>query len=153
LLILNGLTAIKKEVTGQVTGERLAEGLLATRTFGPRDAGVYCGGGRSGPCGRDGLDALNQGTGDREQVTGSDQPQTNPRPTPDRQIPMRVPQLKQFQILPQDAKPLSNWKDKNKYWRAVAEGIQAAIRTLQKEHLNRPFSFGFVRGSRSARGI
>lgn len=50
-----------------------------------------------------------------------------------------VPKLSAFQILPKDAKPLAGWKDKNKYWRAIAEGIQAAIKKLQKE---RPFALG-----------
>src|SRR5262249_28295448 len=49
-----------------------------------------------------------------------------------------VLRLTAFQILPQDAKPLVDWKDKNKYWRAIAEGIQAAIKKLQKERIDRP---------------
>jgi internalin A len=44
-----------------------------------------------------------------------------------------VPKLKQFQVLPQDAKPLSDWKNGNKYWRAVAEGIQRVLERMQKE--------------------
>jgi len=43
-----------------------------------------------------------------------------------------VPKLKQFQFLPEDLKPLNDWKDKNKYWRAVAEGIQGVVEKLQK---------------------
>lgn len=44
-----------------------------------------------------------------------------------------VPKLKEFQILPKDAKPLDDWKNKDKYWRAVAEGIQSALKELQKK--------------------
>jgi internalin A len=44
-----------------------------------------------------------------------------------------VPRLKQFQVLPQDAKPLSDWNAKDKYWRAVAEGIQRVLEKMQKE--------------------
>jgi hypothetical protein len=37
-------------------------------------------------------------------------------------------------MLPQDAKPLSEWKGKqDKYWRAVAEGIQAVIKKLRQQ--------------------
>jgi internalin A len=43
-----------------------------------------------------------------------------------------VSKLKQFQVLPQDAKPLSDWKDGNKYWRAVAEGIKRVLEKMQK---------------------
>jgi len=53
-----------------------------------------------------------------------------------------VPQLGQFQVLPKDAKPLADWPDKNKYWRAVAEGIQAALKKLQPvvaRNLQTPF--------------
>ena len=49
-----------------------------------------------------------------------------------------VPQLAQFQVLPKDAKALADWPDKNKYWRAVAEGIQAALKKLQKLRPSRP---------------
>jgi hypothetical protein len=45
-----------------------------------------------------------------------------------------VPKLSGFQMLPQDAKPLSEWKGKqDKYWRAVAEGIQAVIKKLRQQ--------------------
>jgi internalin A len=45
-----------------------------------------------------------------------------------------VPRLKRFQVLPQDAKPLSDWKNgKDKYWRAVAEGIQRVLEKMQKD--------------------
>jgi internalin A len=53
-----------------------------------------------------------------------------------------VPKLCTFQILPQDARPLTDWKDKNKYWRAVAEGIQNAIKVLQKEKYEKSNSVG-----------
>jgi internalin A len=40
--------------------------------------------------------------------------------------------LKYFQILPKDAKPLADWRDKDKYWRAIAEGIQTVVKQLQQ---------------------
>jgi internalin A len=40
-----------------------------------------------------------------------------------------VPKLKEFQILPRDGKPLGSNKDK--YWRAIAEGIQESLKKLQ----------------------
>jgi internalin A len=50
-----------------------------------------------------------------------------------------VPKLDSFQILPRDAKPLSEWKGKqDKYWRAVAEGIQEVIKKLRKQRPSRP---------------
>jgi len=42
-----------------------------------------------------------------------------------------VPRLADFQILPKEGKPLVDWKDKDKYWRAVADGIQAAVKKLR----------------------
>jgi internalin A len=44
-----------------------------------------------------------------------------------------VSKLKQFQVLPQDAKPLSDWNGKDKYWRAVAEGIKRVLEKMQKD--------------------
>ncbi|HYI93717.1 MAG TPA: COR domain-containing protein [Bryobacteraceae bacterium] len=41
-----------------------------------------------------------------------------------------IPRLKQFQVLPRDAMPLANWRNKDKYWRAVAEGIQKVVEKL-----------------------
>jgi internalin A len=50
-----------------------------------------------------------------------------------------VPKLADFQLLPRDAKPLSEWKGKqDKYWRAVAEGIQEVIKKLRKQRPSRP---------------
>lgn len=46
-----------------------------------------------------------------------------------------VPNLKKFQMLPQDAKPIDEWRSKDKYWRAVADGIQKALTNFQR---NRP---------------
>jgi hypothetical protein len=42
-----------------------------------------------------------------------------------------VAELKQFQILPKDAKPLRAWKSKHEYWRAVADGIRVSLKKLQ----------------------
>jgi internalin A len=47
-----------------------------------------------------------------------------------------VKELKQFQILPKDAKPLGRSKDK--YWREVGEGIQKALEKLQQQRASRP---------------
>lgn len=45
-----------------------------------------------------------------------------------------VPKLARFQVLPRDAKPLSEWKGKqDKFWRAVAEGIQDVIKKLRQQ--------------------
>jgi internalin A len=46
--------------------------------------------------------------------------------------------LREFQLLPTDGMPLSDWKDANKYWRAVAEGIQKAVKKFQVEKKSRP---------------
>ena len=54
-----------------------------------------------------------------------------------------VPKLKQFQVLPKGAKPLSKW-GKDEYWRAVAEGIQLALEKLQKRS---PRQLGLSRSS------
>jgi len=44
-----------------------------------------------------------------------------------------VPQLAQIQILPRNAKPLSDWKNKDKYWRDVAEGISHVVHRYRVE--------------------
>jgi internalin A len=54
-----------------------------------------------------------------------------------------VPRLKEFQVLPPGAKPLTDWK-KDKYWRAVAEGIQRAVVNLQKNPRRRSGISRFV---------
>ncbi|HEX3685118.1 MAG TPA: COR domain-containing protein [Bryobacteraceae bacterium] len=41
--------------------------------------------------------------------------------------------LKEFQVLPDDAKPISRWKNKHAYWQAVADGIQQALKKLQAQ--------------------
>jgi internalin A len=43
-----------------------------------------------------------------------------------------VPKLKQFQMLPRGLKSLSGWKNKDAYWRAIAEGIRETLEKLQK---------------------
>ncbi|HJX84567.1 MAG TPA: COR domain-containing protein, partial [Candidatus Angelobacter sp.] len=48
------------------------------------------------------------------------------------------PGLSKFQLLPTDGKPLSDWNDSNKYWRAVIEGIQKAVKKFQAERKIRP---------------
>ncbi len=55
----------------------------------------------------------------------------------------QVPKLKEFQVLPPGAKPLTDWK-KDKYWRAVAEGIQRAVENLQKNPRRRSGISRFV---------
>jgi hypothetical protein len=47
-----------------------------------------------------------------------------------------------FQILPKDGKPLADWSNKDKYWRAVAEGIQAALKKLMPRQLISLRGFG-----------
>lgn len=51
-----------------------------------------------------------------------------------------VPKLQQFLLLPKDAKPLIDWKDKDKYWRAVAGGIQTSLEGLQARRPKRAFA-------------
>jgi hypothetical protein len=43
-----------------------------------------------------------------------------------------VPRLKEFQILPQDAKPIDRWPSRHTYWRSIADGIQKAIDQLKR---------------------
>ena len=50
--------------------------------------------------------------------------------------------LKEFQLLPIDGKPLSDWSDANKYWHAVAEGIRKAVKKFQTEKKSRPSRVG-----------
>jgi internalin A len=38
-----------------------------------------------------------------------------------------VPRLNALQILPMDAKPINRWRDRDEYWRSVADGIQAVL--------------------------
>jgi hypothetical protein len=63
-----------------------------------------------------------------------------------------VPKLKQFQILPRGARPLCDWKEKNKYWRAVAEGIQEVVRRMREERSARPLTYQSVKVSSRAAG-
>jgi hypothetical protein len=51
-----------------------------------------------------------------------------------------VPELKQFQLLPRDAKPRSKWRDKDQYWRTVAEGIQKSLAALGEKRRSQPFA-------------
>jgi internalin A len=44
-----------------------------------------------------------------------------------------VLELKEFQILPQDAKPMRDWRVRDKYWQSVADGIQKALKKLQEQ--------------------
>ena len=60
----------------------------------------------------------------------------------------RVPELKQFQLLPKDAKPLREWKDPDGFWEAVTDGIEKALETLQNDprfcaKLEREDRYGF----------
>jgi internalin A len=48
-----------------------------------------------------------------------------------------VMELKQFQLLPREAKPIDDWRNKHRYWREIAEGIQLAVKTLQQKLLSR----------------
>lgn len=48
------------------------------------------------------------------------------------------PGLAKLQLLPTDGKPLSDWSDPNKYWRAVIDGIQSAVKKQQSERKARP---------------
>ena len=49
-----------------------------------------------------------------------------------------VSKLSDFQVLPRDAKPLSEWRGKrDKYWRSVAEGIQDVIKKLRQQRPSR----------------
>jgi internalin A len=58
----------------------------------------------------------------------------------------QVPRLKEFQVLPPGAKPLTDWK-KDKYWRAVAEGIQRVVEDLHKSPLRRSGLSRFMEAS------
>ena len=46
--------------------------------------------------------------------------------------------LSKLQVLPKDGKPLLDWPDHNRYWRAVIDGIQNAIKKFQAEKKSRP---------------
>ena len=43
----------------------------------------------------------------------------------------QVDGLGQFQMLPRELKPLRSWRDRDQYWRAVAEGIEQSLRSLR----------------------
>lgn len=59
-----------------------------------------------------------------------------------------VPKLKQFQVLPKDARPLSKWRAKDEYWRAVAQGIQMAVQKVQSAKRPQTSSEGAAAGRR-----
>ena len=63
-----------------------------------------------------------------------------------------VPELRQFQVLPKDAKPLARWRNKDEYWRAVAEGIQSALKELQKKLPERRSKLGSMEAKISGVG-
>jgi hypothetical protein len=44
-----------------------------------------------------------------------------------------VPELGEFQILPQGAKPIRAWRDGDEYWQAVAGGIQKSLKKLWEQ--------------------
>lgn len=46
--------------------------------------------------------------------------------------------LSKIQVLPKDGKPLLDWPDHHKYWRAVIDGIQHATKSFQDEKKSRP---------------
>jgi internalin A len=50
--------------------------------------------------------------------------------------------LSKIQVLPKDGKPLLDWPDHHKYWRAVIDGIQNAIKKFQAEKESRPSRVG-----------
>jgi hypothetical protein len=43
--------------------------------------------------------------------------------------------LNKFQILPENARPLRRWGDRNEYWNAVAKGIRKALVRLQRQRM------------------
>ncbi len=47
------------------------------------------------------------------------------------------PRLAPFQLLPRDGKELRGWKDKDKFWQAVADGIKEVTRKLQAKRKDR----------------
>jgi internalin A len=52
------------------------------------------------------------------------------------------PGLSDFQLLPTGGKPLADWPDSNRYWRAVITGIQETIKKRQAERKARPARAG-----------
>jgi internalin A len=50
--------------------------------------------------------------------------------------------LREFQLLPTDGKPLSDWSGPDKYWNAVANGIRKAIKKFQSEKKSSPGRMG-----------
>jgi internalin A len=43
-----------------------------------------------------------------------------------------IKQLSKFQLLPAEARPLREWRDPDRYWEAVADGIESALHKLQQ---------------------
>jgi internalin A len=50
--------------------------------------------------------------------------------------------LSKLEMLPLDGKPLLDWPDRHRYWRAVIDGIQKAIKKFQAEKKSRPNRLG-----------
>jgi len=50
--------------------------------------------------------------------------------------------LSKLEMLPLDGKPLLDWPDRHRYWRAVIDGIQKAIKKSQAEKKSRPSRAG-----------
>jgi hypothetical protein len=48
-----------------------------------------------------------------------------------------VAELKEFQILPGEAKPMAAWRSRDSYWRAIADGIQQVIESLRDARKNK----------------
>jgi len=46
--------------------------------------------------------------------------------------------LSKLEMLPLDGKPLLDWPDRHRYWRAVIDGIQKAVKKFQAEKKSRP---------------
>jgi internalin A len=46
--------------------------------------------------------------------------------------------LSKLEVLPMDGTPLLDWPDRHRYWRAVIDGIQKAIKRFQVEKKSRP---------------
>lgn len=55
----------------------------------------------------------------------------------------KVPSLAQFQMLPKDNKKvLREWRDRDRFWHSVAEGIKEAIQELQAKRLGTSLALG-----------
>lgn len=61
-----------------------------------------------------------------------------------------IQDLPKLQLLPKDAKPLSEWPDPNAYWSAVADGIREAVKSLQAKRKSLP-SAGWARSVAGSR--